>query len=146
MVKHNLIMNCPISEEDINNSILVYGQDIHILKGKTMRDKPIPVKTDYIKIPREILERNNRITLAVDILYVNNQPFLVTISRNLHFATVENLNNRRKETLIMAMKNVTNLYEMKELKVETILVDPEFKIFQEDKLSKKHNINVTSAG
>ena len=56
MVKNNMINNCPVTEEDIKNSIKIFGKDIHMLKGKTTRSKPIPVEVDYIKIPKEIMK------------------------------------------------------------------------------------------
>ena len=40
-----------------------------------MRGKPIPVKTNLIKVSEIVLKLHNLITLKIDILFVNNLPF-----------------------------------------------------------------------
>ncbi len=42
-----------------------------------MRRPPDSVTTDYVQIPRVILEWHQLVTLAVDVMFVNRVPFLV---------------------------------------------------------------------
>jgi hypothetical protein len=49
--KTNAIKNLPITMEDINIAEKIISPDIGALKGKTTRQKPAPVVTDYIEIP-----------------------------------------------------------------------------------------------
>ncbi len=58
MVRLPLIKNCPLTIADIKIAQDVYGPDIPSLKGKTVRQQPPSVVTDYIQIPPEIYERN----------------------------------------------------------------------------------------
>jgi len=46
----NLIKNCPVTLEDINNSEKIFGADIPSMKGKITRQKPIPVVQDMIDL------------------------------------------------------------------------------------------------
>ena len=56
MVRSNMIVNCPVTFSDVKKAKLVFGADIISLKGKSVRHKPASVVTDYVDIPREILE------------------------------------------------------------------------------------------
>ena len=106
MIEQNMIMNCTVSVTDVENSIKVYGPDILTLKGKTSRSKSVVVQTDEIVVPRQLLDNICNITLAVDILFVNNQPFFVSISRGLKFATVEHRSSRNKKNFLELMYHV----------------------------------------
>jgi hypothetical protein len=41
IITKNLIRNCPITIDDVRRAMLIYGPDAAILKGKTVRGKPI---------------------------------------------------------------------------------------------------------
>ena len=89
MIAQNIILNCAVTVGDVARAEKIYGKDIHTLKGKTTRSKPKEVVTDYMEIPKNILENNRNITLSTDIMYFNKIPFLTTISRHVKFTTVE---------------------------------------------------------
>ena len=46
MVKNNLILNCPVTLDDIDRASKIYGANIAALKGKTVRTKSEPVISD----------------------------------------------------------------------------------------------------
>ena len=52
MVRSNMIVNCPVTFDDVKNSKLIFGPDITLSKGKSVRRKPASVVTDYVDIPR----------------------------------------------------------------------------------------------
>ena len=72
---------------DIEIAVKVWGPNISVLKGKTVRSQPGPVKLDLFQIPKEIRDLHKQATLSIDIFYVNKIPFLVTLSRVLCFMT-----------------------------------------------------------
>ena len=74
----------------------------------------------------EILEIHQRVTIAIDIMYVNKIPFFTTISRDLHFGTIECLANRRVSTIVGKLRSVIRLYEHRGFRVTKILADHEF--------------------
>ena len=78
MVKNNMLMNFPISEKDIDIAEKIFGPDIHGLKGKTTRKKSVPVVEDYVQVPREILKLHKNVALAIDLMYVNGECFLLS--------------------------------------------------------------------
>jgi hypothetical protein len=87
MVRSNMIKNCSVTSNDINNAHKMFGDDIATLRGKTARNTPEAVVADYVEIPKEILDMNKAVTIAADVMFVNGLPFVVTISRKIKFTT-----------------------------------------------------------
>ncbi len=50
--------------------------------------------TNYVQIPRALLKRHQRVTLAVDVMFVNGVPFLVSVARGLNLVTAEHMPTR----------------------------------------------------
>jgi hypothetical protein len=78
MVSNNLIANCPISSKDISNARTIFGPDLASIRGKTVQRAPEPVVTDYVAVPRTLIEANKAITLVADVFFVDGTAFLVT--------------------------------------------------------------------
>ena len=70
--------------------------------------------------------KNKNVELAADIMFVNNIPFLLTISRGLRFGTVEVLQNRQLDTVATVLKSIDRLYRRRGFRVTAIHADPEF--------------------
>ena len=51
----NEVKNCPITIRDINIAEKIYGKDIASLKGKLKQQKLLPVVSEAIEIPRELI-------------------------------------------------------------------------------------------
>jgi hypothetical protein len=63
----------------------------------------VPVIGCIKGVPPSILECYQHAVLAVDIMFVNKIPFLITISCGLHAGTVKNLANRQVPTVGTAL-------------------------------------------
>ena len=70
MVRSNMIINCPVTFSDVKNAKLIFGPDITSLKGKLVRRNPDSAVTDYVEIPREILELCKDLEASTDIMFV----------------------------------------------------------------------------
>ena len=126
MIKKNMINNCPVTVEDVMRAERINNPSVHVLKGKTVRTKPILVVTDYVAVPHAIFEENRNVTLSVDVMFVNRIPFLTSISRNLKFTIAETLQNRTTSQLVQCVTNVKALYAKRGFNVSTALMDGEF--------------------
>ena len=73
MVSNNLIANCPISSKDVYNARTMFGPDPASIRGKTVRRASEPVVTDYVAVPRTLIEANKVITLAEDVFFWTGQ-------------------------------------------------------------------------
>ena len=63
-------------------------------------------------------------------MFVNKIPFLITVSRGLHFGTIELLPNHQILTVGAALSQVIDTYHRHGFWVTTALADPEFEALQ----------------
>ncbi len=54
ILRFNQIKDCPVMVEDAMAAYKIWGPSVAALKGKTVRKKPEPVKTETVYIPKEI--------------------------------------------------------------------------------------------
>ena len=81
-------------------------------------------------IPPDILSLYHSVTLCMDIMFINKMPFLVTISCNIKFGTVELLLNHQEDTVTKSLQAVMHLYGSCGFLVQMVHVDSKFKALQ----------------
>ena len=84
-VENNHLTNCPIVKQDILRAEDIFSPELGCLKGKTVRSASTPVK--IVHATTQLSATQKKVVLAIDIMYVNDIPFLMTISRDLHFGS-----------------------------------------------------------
>ena len=89
--------------QDAEIAYKIWGPNIAELKGKTTRKTPRVVKLDIIQIPKKSREFHRQVSLSIDIFFVNNIPFLITLSRNIRFTIVTHLADRRAKTIFKSL-------------------------------------------
>jgi hypothetical protein len=89
MVHHNLLKDCPVTNEDIHNAHAIFGPDLASIKGKTVHCKPERVVTDYVEIPRDFSTNRYRMTLVAGVMFVNLMPLLVSASHDIDLITIK---------------------------------------------------------
>jgi hypothetical protein len=132
-IENKLIPNCPVTIADIRRALHIYGPEVSTLKGRTTRQKPLPVPVSvFTPIPKSILDHHQHITLAVDFFYVNGIAFLHSISHNYKFRTVESTRSRSKKTMLDGINKIRQLYMSRGVKVVEIRADGEFQCLEHD--------------
>jgi hypothetical protein len=58
MVRGNMIQNCPVTPDLITNARTIFGPNLPSLQGKTVWQTPAMVVSEYVSVPREIVEQN----------------------------------------------------------------------------------------
>ena len=71
-----------ITQQGIMAATGIFGPNLGSLKGKTMYRPNPHVKTGTAGVPMEMLSIHCDIMLAIDIMFINRIPFLVTTSWN----------------------------------------------------------------
>ncbi len=99
MVSNKLIANCPITSHDVSKARMIFGSDLASIWGKTVRWAPEPVVTDYVAVPRTLIETNKVIMLAADVFFVDGTAFLLTVTRRIQFVTTEHVPVRNATSL-----------------------------------------------
>jgi hypothetical protein len=76
MVHLNMLKDCPITNDDITHAHKIFGMDLATIRGKVVWRRPKRVITDYVNIQRMLVDANQQVTLAADVMFVNSVPFL----------------------------------------------------------------------
>ena len=145
IIKMNAIKDCPITLEDSDIAERIFGKNIASLKGKTTRKKPIPVIKDYVDILTELKQLHKDVELCVDIIYIHNIVFLVTVSRKIKYVTIDPIPTRKKSDVIVTFDNVFRIYNQGNFQIKIIHADPESKTFKNDFLNIYIKLNCASA-
>jgi len=66
------------------------------------------------------------VIVAVDIMFVNNVPYLMSTSCAIRFVAAEMIKNVKHETLMTSLKQIFNSYKKGVFSVTVILEDNQF--------------------
>ena len=92
MLEKGKLLNNPVTMRDYQIAENIYGKDLGVIKGKTVRVKPKQVVIDATST---IHEKQN-VVLAVDIMHLTSLNFLITVARNIRFITATFRTEERK--------------------------------------------------
>lgn len=101
MIKRGKIMNNKVTIQDYRNAIKIYGKDLGVLKGKTVRNKPKPIQVHVMEKPE-----SKDIVLSINVMYFTGLYFLITVSRSVVFIMAMVLQDRRRATIMKAIQQV----------------------------------------
>ena len=127
LLKMNVIKNCPVTIDDVNNAEKIFGPALSTLKGKSTRRSPRPVIRDEIELPDEIKNMNHDLDLCMDIMFVNELPMLTTIDKTIRFRGLVPLESRTHEECYRALDKVLRFYNQAGYRIRTIFCDGEFR-------------------
>ena len=111
----------------ISNDIL--GPSKYAAQGKSTRTQSatVDMNRQQIDVPLNICQYYNGIELSADVMYVNNIPFLASISDNIHYGTADTIDNLQCPTLEAQINKVIGKYTVRGFSIKMIAVDIQFK-------------------
>jgi len=86
------ITGCFLTSSDAQRAQYIYGVNRAAVQGRGTRSTP-PRIVDRVTVPLpdNVLQFHMNVTLCADIFFINNIPFLHTISRHFMFRTIEEI-------------------------------------------------------
>jgi hypothetical protein len=97
-----------------------------------------------IAIPANIMRQYREVIVAADIMYVNQVPFLVSISRSIKFCLAELFLNQQVATILTGIKLINSLYKKRGFTLTTLLMDGEFEPLRGDLADMGITLNTAS--
>jgi hypothetical protein len=76
IVQSNQIKDCPVTAQDVNVALKIWGPSVALLKGKTVHRTSLVIVQDIVEVPKEIRENHKRVTLTIDIFLSTGFPSL----------------------------------------------------------------------
>jgi len=141
IIKSGSLLNCPYTVDDVRQSYHIYGPIVEVLKGKTTRARPeILPSQSLVKLPSYIHDKHQQVTLGIDLLSVNGNYFLHTISRNIQFHTTSPIPNCTKKQLVRRLEPVFQQYHSRGFEIDEVLADNEFQCIEADILPARLNL------
>jgi len=132
LVKNHLLHDCPITVDDVKRYYYIYGKDSAYIKGHAVRNQPRRVDSaTTVPIPSNVLQWHMDVELCVDIFFVQGLVMLHTVSRKIHFRTVEELPSRSYKHILSGLQRVFNLYLGRGFNVLVMRADLEFQSFHD---------------
>ena len=83
----NGIKNSPITQRDVKVELDMLGKSTFGVQGKKVRHQPDAVAVEIIEVPPTILDYYKEVEIYVDVMHVNRIPFLVSISKHIHYGS-----------------------------------------------------------
>jgi hypothetical protein len=123
----NVIQNCPVTVEDVNIADKIFGPDMSSLKGKSTRRKPKPVRKDFIKIPKELIEKHHDIELCMDTMYVSECGLLSAIDKTIKFRSLVPMDTKNHKEYYRAIDQILQHYNNAGFVITTIHCDGEYR-------------------
>jgi len=62
------------------------------------------------------MERHGEVILAIDSMFINKIPFVMTTSCKIHFSTAELVKDMKNNTLITSIEQVIHAYQQRGFK------------------------------
>ena len=125
MLGQHSIAGCPVTVQDAQNALSIYGPDLGVIKGRTVRETPARVRIIEATMPIDLTRHKERVVLSADIMFLDGIPFLIAISRDIKLITCFVLDDRSAPTLLVALRKMIVSYAESGFKVRTLLTDGE---------------------
>jgi hypothetical protein len=110
MVRGNVIKNCQVTPDVITNACVIFGPDLPSLQRKTVRRTPALVLSEYVSVPKEVVEWNKIVMLAADVFFVDGTAFLLSVLRQIKFIMTEHDATRMAKSLRKHLTQVIQVF------------------------------------
>lgn len=139
ILQSNQIKDCPVTIDDADNAMKIWGRNLSMLKRKLTRKTPSAVELD----PTEIRKLHRSVSLSVEIFFGNRIPFLSALSRNIRFTTATHLADCRTTTIFKALRRIVLYYFQCGFQDTVVTADSKFASWQEHMVALPAPMNMS---
>ena len=105
--------------------------------GKRTKSKPIPVVSDLILLPPDVLKAHKEVTLFADIFFVDKVAFFTTISQHIKFVTADRLVDQKAPTILKSLFCILVVYHKRGFIVVMCHMDNQFQCLEDLMVGKR---------
>ena len=120
------IGGCTVTVEDARVAQKIWGSSVPRLKGSTVRETGHRKPQSLVKVPQELVKLQQKVSIAIDIFFVNGHIFFMTYSSKICFTTVTHLANRKVNEVWAALHKIYQMYLLRGFHIVEISGDGEF--------------------
>ena len=120
MIGQGKLNNGKISAQDVVRALDIYGPDLGSLKGKTTSHRP-----QLEEEPEIINQQFESQTMYLDLMFVNGEPFIISVTNPLEYVLVTKLSKRDKWTLWSSLESQIAYIAKYGFKIKMVRVDGE---------------------
>jgi hypothetical protein len=132
ILKENHILNCPLTVDDAQRAVQIYGKDVAFLKGKTTASPAKDHIVDFtpVAVCPELLSLHPNVTLCCDLFYVLGLGFSLSTSRNLRYLSCHFIADRSKPTITKCIAADLAIYRNRGFNPTDLHADGEYDALQ----------------
>ena len=97
-----------------------------------------------VAVPKHVQDHYQEIILAIDIMHVNQIPFLITASRHIHYHTASVLPSMNGGIIVSALCVLYKFYQKCNFQITEVLADCQFAVCQHNLAALQMNLNYMS--
>ena len=121
LLSQGQLTNSKVTARDVHRAIDIWGPDLGCLKGKTTSHQ---AKIEE-KLPITGREHEIEQIMYIDIMFVNQSPYLVVVVQPIEYLFVSKLANREKHTIWNSLKTALASMAKHRFRIKMIRVDGE---------------------
>jgi hypothetical protein len=119
------IVGCTLTADNAKVAFKNWGNSVPRLKGCTVRETGQRKPQSLVKVPRELIQLQQKVRIGIDIFFVNGHVFFMMYSRMTCFTTVTHLINHKVVEVWAAMHKIYQIYMLRGFHIVEIAGDGE---------------------
>ena len=128
ILRNNLVINFPVTVDDFNRSLQIFGTSESILKGRMTAPTQVSHRIATSSVPDELKNTHKNVQLFTDFFFVNGLCFLVVISDIITYLSITHMENKKSPTIIKHLNDIITKYRSRNFIITDVFADGEFDV------------------
>ena len=122
------IKECGVDRRHIKITNIIFGPTKAAIEGKTVsRKNKMPRDSSLIThIPPSIIKKYEMVTLGINVLYFNDCPFIIAVSKHIKFFQCMGTSNKDVTTFLAEIQEMKSDYMLRGFRIKMIYTDQAF--------------------